>query len=93
MPRSYLIYQLTPPELPVAICYSAKEVAEFLGVNLNSAYRYLDGTRHRSDYGIFVDEYDPETLDSVHPLPDGAPRSPYLTTYHKSPIPAKGEVS
>lgn len=93
MPRSYLIYQLDPPELPVAICFSVKEVASFLGVNLHSVYRYLDGTRHHSDYGIFVDEYDSETLESVHPLSDGAPRPPYLTTYHKSTTPAKREVS
>ena len=68
MPRSYLIYQLTPPELPVAICYSVQEVARFLGISRVSVWRILNGMQHNSDYGIFVDEYDPITLESVKPL-------------------------
>ena len=69
--KSYLIYEKQPPENTVALCLSVPEVAAFLHVDRRSVYRYLDGTRVHDKYGIFVDEYDPVTLESLHPLPDG----------------------
>lgn len=58
--RSYLIYEKrTSVQLPVAICYTVKECADFIGVSLVHAFRLVAGLHSNPDYGIFVDEYDP----------------------------------
>lgn len=95
--KSYLIYENCPPENTVALCLSISEVARFLCVDRRSVYRYIDGTRSCDKYGIFVDEYDPVTLESLHPLSDGDADSTtddiYLTKYHKSLILPKKVIS
>lgn len=68
MPCSYLIYQLTPPELPVAICFTVVEVSAFLGVSRQSVWRIVKGLEHHPLYGIFKDEFDPITLESIKEL-------------------------
>lgn len=67
MPKSYLIYEKeTVFEMPVALCYTVREVAAFLGVSLREAFRIIGGYSSNARFGVFVDVYDPEEEGQMH---------------------------
>ena len=58
--RSYLIYEKkTIYQLPVAICYTAKECADFMGISLREVRYILAGKKDCPHFGIFLDDYNP----------------------------------
>ena len=58
--RSYLIYEKqTAAMLPVALCYTTREVSEFMGISIREAQFLVKGIKQSPYYGIFVDEFDP----------------------------------
>ena len=59
MAKSYLIYEKrTREQLPVALFYTQRECAEFLGVGVWHLNRIIKGEYENPYYGIFIDIYD-----------------------------------
>ena len=65
--RSYLIYERnTAEQLPVAIAFSVRELAEWLGVSKRQAFRILCGDCEHPLYGVYVDVYCEEEEGGIY---------------------------